>query len=155
MVCPYFACLVMMNIYSKLIYMMARALSVCNAEHLHLSVRIHGMKVYMWLLYMWLSAIVPYIWLSAIMPLVSYRFWKPHCTGEVLLKFSIDTILFLFLQEKEGEKEAEKTPLEPSRSTPAPLALAGEEVNPNRLPHRCRSTCTASPRHCTDLPWPR
>jgi hypothetical protein len=36
------------------------------------------------------------MWLSAIVPLVCCRFWKPYRAGEVLPKFSIDTIMFLF-----------------------------------------------------------
>jgi hypothetical protein len=40
------------------------------------------------------------MWLSAIVSLVCCRFWKPHCAGEVLPKFSIDTIMLLFLQKR-------------------------------------------------------
>ena len=67
----------------------------------------------------------------------SYRFWKPHRAGEVLPKFCIDSFMFLFCREE----------------------LVGAELeylgDPDRLPRRCGSACTASPRHCTDPPWPR
>ena len=34
------------------------------------------------------------MWLSAIVPLVCCRFWLPHRAGELLPKFTIDTIMF-------------------------------------------------------------
>jgi hypothetical protein len=39
--------------------------------------------------------------LSAIVLLLSCRLWKPHCAGEVLPKFSIDSLMFLFFCKEE------------------------------------------------------
>ena len=39
-----------------------------------------------------------WMWLTAIVPLLCCRFWKPPCLGEVLLKFTWDTNVFVFFQ---------------------------------------------------------
>ena len=84
-----------------------------------------------------MSAIVPFIYMcmSAIMPLVFLQVLETSLCREVLLKFCIDSFMFLFF--------AEKSPLERSRSTsvtpiaflaavglPAPRRLATAPTRP-------------------------